>query len=273
MPFPRRAASAVTRTALFLSPHLDDVVFSCGGLAAMLHDRGWRTILATAFTATVLPARGFALACQLDKGLAAEVDYMALRRDEDFSAAAVLGFSEVRHLSLPEAPHRGYGDAAALFGALLADDPVPPLLAAHLVSLQHDYAADLVLLPQGLGGHVDHRQMVRAADAVLRGPIAWYRDTPYAIRQAGLPSGAAGLERRVRIGAALDRKLASACAYASQIGFQFGGKEGTMATLRDFARAESNETGYAERVTFSDAAQIVFANDPDCDLFERADGL
>ena len=261
----------MTRTALFLSPHLDDVVFSCGGLAAILHDRGWRTILATAFTATVLPVRGFALACQLDKGLPAEVDYMALRRDEDLAAAAILGFSEVRHLGLPEAPHRGYNDAVALFGPLLDDDPVPPLLATHLTTLARECAADLVLVPQGLGGHVDHRQMVRATDAVLGGAIGWYRDTPYAIRHAGLPSGEVtrGVEQRVRIGTAIDRKLASACAYASQIGFQFGGPERTMATLRDFAGAESAEGGFAERVTFSDAAEIMFSACEVYNLFEH----
>ena len=87
-------------------------VFSCGGLLAQLGDRGWRTVLATAFTATVLPATGFALACQLDKGLGPEVDYMALRRDEDRAAAAILGVSDLRWLDLPEAPHRGYGSRA-----------------------------------------------------------------------------------------------------------------------------------------------------------------
>ena len=60
----------MTRTALVLSPHLDDAAFSCGGLMALLADAGWRVCMATAFTRSVHPAEGFALACQLDKGLA-----------------------------------------------------------------------------------------------------------------------------------------------------------------------------------------------------------
>ena len=98
--------------ALFLSPHLDDVVFSCGGLAASLADAGWDTVLVTAFTRSVVPASGFALACQLDKGLPPDIDYMAQRRDEDREAAAILGFADMRWLDLLEAPHRGYDSAA-----------------------------------------------------------------------------------------------------------------------------------------------------------------
>ena len=97
----------MSRTALLVSPHLDDAAFSCGGLAAMLARAGWRVVIATLFTRSVHPATGFALACQRDKGLADEVDYMALRRAEDVSAVACLG-AEAWHGDLPEAPHRGY---------------------------------------------------------------------------------------------------------------------------------------------------------------------
>ena len=105
------SGSAPVRTALFLSPHLDDAVFSCGGTIALLPRAGWRVIVATVFTRSVLNPPGFAPACQLDKGLTPDVDYMALRRDEDAAACARLG-AEVRWLDALEAPHRGYGSAA-----------------------------------------------------------------------------------------------------------------------------------------------------------------
>ncbi len=243
----------MTRTALFLSPHLDDVVFSCGGLAAVLHDRGWRTVLATAFTATVTPVTGFALACQLDKGLPAEVDYMALRRAEDYAAAAILGFTEVRHLGLREAPHRGYDSARALFGGVRNDDIIVQALAAHLTALQSEFAPNLVLAPQGLGSHVDHRQVVRAIAETVDAPLAWYRDTPYAMRHqdAPPPHVARLAEMRFPVGSALDRKLRAACAYVSQVGFQFGGPEQTQTALRAFAAAEAGGGGFAERLAVS----------------------
>ena len=252
----------MTRTALFLSPHLDDVVFSCGGLAAVLADGGWRTVLATAFTATVAPVTGFALACQLDKGLAPEVDYMALRRAEDRDAAAILGFGEVRHLNLPEAPHRGYLSAPALFASVRDDDTVVPALAAQLAGLQREFAPDLVLAPQGLGNHVDHQQVVRAVAEAVDRPLAWYRDTPYAMRHhdATPPRLGALTEMRLPVGAALDRKLRAACAYVSQVGFQFGGPERTQTALRAFAASEAGGVGFAERVAVSDQAKVVLSS-------------
>ena len=231
-------------TALFLSPHLDDVAFSCGGLAACLADAGWRTVLATAFTRSVTPATGFALACQIDKGLGAGIDYMALRRAEDLVAAERLGFDEVLWLDLPEAPHRGYDSAPALFGALRADDAVVDPLAAALAQIHADRTPGLVLAPQGLGGHVDHRQMIAAALQAIPLPrLAFYRDTPYAIHAPDAqpdPAVPSGSHATVPIGTALARKVSAAQAYASQVGFQFQGPEGAARALRAFALAEGN---------------------------------
>ena len=239
-------------TALFVSPHLDDAVFSAGGLAGVLADRGWVTVLATVFTRSVVPAEGFALACQLDKGLAPDVDYMALRRAEDANAARPLGFTHTRWLDLLEAPHRGYHSAPALFGDVHAGDDVGPAVASALQALQAEFQPDLVLAPQGLGNHVDHQHVTAAAIACFpSGQIAFYRDTPYAIRQPDarpLDLVPASPAETVFIGPALDRKVAAAQAYATQIGFQFGGSQPLAAALRRFALQEGGD-GPAERFT------------------------
>lgn len=228
-------------TALFLSPHLDDVAFSCGGLMAQLADGGWRSVMATAFTATVLPVTGFALTCQLDKGLGPEIDYMALRRDEDRAAAAILGVSDLRWLGLPEAPHRGYGAAPELFGAIRPDDDIWRPLAKRIAALLDEMQPDLVLAPQGLGSHVDHRQMIRAVLHIAPRHLAFYRDTPYAIRNpnAVLNLEVSGMHECVLgITDGLQRKIDASCAYASQIGFQFGGPAALATALREFALRE-----------------------------------
>jgi LmbE family N-acetylglucosaminyl deacetylase len=240
------------KTALFLSPHLDDVAFSCGGLAAGLADAGWRTVLVTAFTRSVVPATGFALARQLDMGLAAEIDAMALRRAEDLMAAERLGFDEAIWLDLPEAPHRGYESAPDLFATLRTDDAVVPPLAACFDRLQTEYQPDLVLAPQGLGGHVDHRQVVAAVLSSLPlARVAFYRDTPYAIHtpgEAAEPGIPCDTHVRVPIAAALDRKISAAQAYASQMVFRFQGPQNAARLLRDFALSEGNGRP-AERLT------------------------
>lgn len=236
-------------TVLLLSPHLDDVAFSCGAVAFALAERGWTTRLCTVFTRSVPDPRGFALACQTDKGIDAAIDYMALRRDEDAAAGRCLNATELLWLDLPEAPHRGYDAAPALFGPFVAGDDVQPAVDAALAPLLA--AADLVLAPQGIGDHVDHR---RVRDAVLRlasaERVAWYRDTPYAIRHPEAAAPAAVRDGRSEAGvalgeAALVAKLDACAAYTTQLGFQFGGAEIMRATLAGFARSEAARTGTA----------------------------
>ncbi len=225
-------------TALALSPHLDDAAFSCGGLLASLAQAGWRVVMATLFTGSVAEPKGFALACQLDKGLGPEIDYMALRRDEDVRAAAALGIAPPVHLPFREAPHRGYGSAPELFSETRADDGIAADLAPAVAALIAADKPDLLLVPQAIGGHVDHVQAVRA----LRGldpllPILWWRDFPYTVREAAprepladlfaeLPEATVTLDPECQA-----RKRAACAAYASQIGFQFGGVAGLDARL------------------------------------------
>lgn len=229
-------------TALAISPHLDDAVFSAGGTLAHLARSGWRVLMASVFTASVPEPEGFALACQLDKGLPADVDYMALRRDEDAAAARTLGIEEPVHLPFREAPHRGYGSAPELFAELRSDDRIALNLADAFESLIAEIRPDLILAPQAVGGHVDHVQVVRALHGsrpnASKLPTLWWRDFPYTIRSAEprepLREAFAGLgHREIRFDAACEARKAAACAaYATQLGFQFGGADGLAERLR-----------------------------------------
>ena len=230
--------------ALFVSPHLDDVVFSCGGVVAKMVERGDDVIVATVFTGSVATPRGFALACQTDKGLAPEVDYMALRRAEDLEAAAELGVRSVRHLGLLEAPHRGYASAAALFAGVLPDD-VQPLPVRELLD---EIAPDVAFFPQAIGGHVDH---VRVTSALLasgwKGRTRFYRDAPYVIRhfdaRPALDLGRGDDAFEALSAAHLDRKVAAASAYTTQLGFQFNGQ--VREALMSLAQREGERGGTA----------------------------
>ena len=233
----------MTIRALALSPHLDDAAFSCGGTLAMLPAAGWKVTVATLFTQSVPNPKGFALACQLDKGLDADVDYMALRRAEDASAMRALGVTSFVHVPLPEAPHRGYENASALFEAPREDDTIEHELRTVIDDLLRDTAPDLILAPQAIGGHVDHVQVVRSLSGIDR-PVVWWRDFPYvaqtmhpaepfATRMHALP------DRCVRLNDAAVMSREAAClAYESQIGFQFGGPERLVTKLRTCGSAE-----------------------------------
>ncbi len=256
------------RTAVAVSPHLDDAVFSVGGVLALLSRTGWRVRVVTCFTASVADPCPFALSTQLDKGLPADVDYMALRRAEDRAAQRRLGTLAPVHLPLPEAPHRGYRSAPELFTPPrpgdTAEAQLRQLLRPHLAR------ADLVLAPQAIGGHVDHLLTARAAAATAPpSRTGWWRDVPYVARtpppgaglRRGVPgdaedadAGEAGAgevdvgevdagEVTVDIGAVLADKIAAARCYTTQLGFQFGGPRETGEVLSSVARSESLRTG------------------------------
>ena len=240
------------RQAVAVSPHLDDAVFSAGATIGGLVAAGWRVRVVTCFTATVPDPSPFALSTQLDKGLGPDVDYMALRRDEDAAACGVLGAEPV-HLPLPEAPHRGYTSAHDLFAGVDDDDRIADELRAALAP--HLASADLVLAPQAIGDHADHRVVVDVV-AALAPQVLWWRDTPYVLRRpdaapwVGVP---AGRDKAVNIATHLPAKIVAACCYTTQLSFQFGGAEHVEPQLRRLAAAEAARTG-------SDAPSEVFTS-------------
>lgn len=207
---------------LAVSPHLDDAAFSAGGTLALRASEGWEVTVATCFTGNVARPQGFALACQLDKGLGPEVDYMALRRAEDEAACAELGARAV-HLPFLEAPHRGYDSAPALFARRRDDDDVADRLAPALAELIAELAPDLVLGPLCLGDHVDHHVVRDALAAGGVEPLLW-EDWPYADRPEVIRPAGAALTIPLTDWAR-ERRTAACAAYRSQLGFQFGGEE------------------------------------------------
>lgn len=232
----------MTPRTLALSPHLDDAAFSCGGTLARLAAQGWDVTLCTAFTRSVSSPTGFALACQLDKGLPEDVDYMALRRAEDRIACDRLGVSPL-WLDLPEAPHRGYPDAKALFAPPREEDTVLGPLSDRLRGLLETPPA-LLLAPQALGGHVDHVLLATALRCVLPAglPVWWWTDFPYAVRPDTHPAQpfAAAMQSLPRIAVAGDAaaRLAACSAYTTQLGFQFSGPAGLADALRSAGPVE-----------------------------------
>ncbi len=206
-----------------VSPHLDDAAFSAGGTLARQRREGTRVTVLTCFTGNVARPTGFALACQLDKGLDEHVDYMALRRTEDEAACAVID-ADVCHLPFLEAPHRGYDGAPALFADRRADDMVADQLGEMLGQRLRALAPDLVLGPLGLGDHVDHHIVRDVLLAECTTDLLLWEDWPYLDRaEVAHPTHPA-------LNVALDNELravrTSMCAaYSTQINYQFGGVE------------------------------------------------
>ena len=235
---------------LFLSPHLDDAIFSCGGLIAQLAPERVRVV--TCFTKSVPQPTGFALQCQLDKGLAAGVDYMALRREEDRRACEQL-HAECEWWDVAEAPHRGYASASMLFADLLpSDEEIIGELEQRLRQLLSSTYATSVYYPYGAGDHVDHRLLIAAVARVRPDwpRVCWmqYYDQPYTnkfahrypdidtadeqsieVLRAALRPGVYRLSLPENI---QRQKFRASAAYSSQVGYQFGGSHRIGKVLR-----------------------------------------
>lgn len=197
---------------LFLSPHYDDAVYSCGGRIAQLTRAGQ-----TARVYTVMGAQppeklpDTPLIHELHARWKAGDDPVRARREEDETAVYVLDGQVGYNNAIPDCIYRTafggralYPDEASIFGAVNPDDPAIVALELKLANasalwqeirfdendnplfVPQDPALITLYAPLGVGNHVDH-QIVRDWAFKLRQTypaltLMLYEDFPY-IRQ------------------------------------------------------------------------------------------
>lgn len=236
---------------LFISPHLDDAIFSAGGLLAYLAPRT-PVLLATVFTEVSPPpygrvARRFLADCGYD-------DADELFRDraaEDRRVGAQLG-AEIEHLGFVDAAWRRPAltsrfrqrlarllpEAQYVYPFTCVSGFVSPhdrhlqhLLGSRLAALwpQHKLSERVVFCPAAIGAHVDH---VVTRNACLRshGEAILWADFPYSERskagsRAFKPSG----RRACSWAQQLDRKRDLVMYYESQVRCLFGSRPVSLA--------------------------------------------
>lgn len=215
--------------ALFISAHLDDAVFSCGGTLSLLERQGWRTIVATMCTETVeYELAGFADHFNLAGAATVEAG-LARRRAEDRRASRELGFLPL-HLGLSDASFRPYyrrreGTASMFIDATLASvDPYQRVVSETIHGCIDKLQPDLVFAPAGYGDHVDHLLVRNACIEYARfaaATVVWYQDLPYGLTAGDMSAVAlpGDVQEAVSVFEAedLQRKGDASAAYASQV--------------------------------------------------------
>ncbi len=210
---------------IYLSPHLDDVVFSCGGLLWEQAIAGQKVSVWTicAGDAPAGPISPFAQS--LHTRWQSVQDSVAQRRSEDLAACRLLNVA-YRHFPIPDCiyrrnPRNGvhlYTSEGALFGPL---DPSEAGLPAHVSHLLDRVLSPQVRLicPLALGGHVDHR-LVRAAAGKLSRPLWYYADFPYLFKEGAQDFPGVTLDLEEKVFPVSSRGLevwkSAVAAYASQ---------------------------------------------------------
>jgi LmbE family N-acetylglucosaminyl deacetylase len=206
-----------------LSPHLDDAVLSCGAVLASAAE-------ANADVVTIFngppegplsdAARDFHARCGHGD------DAMSHREGEDDLALRHLGISPTR-LGFPESLYRRdaagqhrHSDLRSAFRSRPEAEPeVVQAITDRLLTVTAVEKADLLLVPLGIGDHIDH-QIVAAAAQDLQRPMLWYEDIPYAMNRhyRGWEATLAPADALIHYASAAhwQRKLDAIECYASQ---------------------------------------------------------
>lgn len=195
---------------VFLSPHLDDAAFSCGGLLSSLSGRA-RSVVVSVFTEAAPPPHTLATRSFLRQaGVPDALELYARRRSEDEKALGSLG-CDVVHLGLQDALFRRRKVSAAVPSWMRravpelvhryptyrldiargrisgSDREMIAAVAREVAALVRDVGAGVVFLPLGVGRHVDHL-ITRIAGQDLPTRKIYYAEAPYCFTQS--PDGA-----------------------------------------------------------------------------------
>ena len=185
---------------LFLSPHLDDAILSCGALVQAEAKRREITV-ATLFTEASHPPHTHAAKAFMRQCASGDADSLfAARRAEDQRVLSGVGAQSI-HFGLADALYRrreGSGIFAKL-GRLVpelihryptyrfdiaygrvskGDKHLIALLQAHVRDLIAVMDAELLFCPLGVGNHVDH-VITRTIGSAFPEKVVYYSDFPY----------------------------------------------------------------------------------------------
>ncbi len=239
--------------AIYLSPHLDDAVLSCGGQIHRRVAAGQRVLILTLFTGDFSPSDvSEATRVVLDLMALPIEEAMAIRRQEDLTACRTLG-AELIHCPLPEALARRdargepvYGSLKQLFGPMsFADFPFVNEVAGALRGLPE---AKEVFTPLTIGSHVDHQVVRQAAEDVFGLELRYYEDFPYVAwrrfaiqrvlgwRKKGWSPEVVALDEQN-----LEARIEAIRAYSTQIQPLFKSDAGISKLVRAWARKVGGE--------------------------------
>lgn len=228
---------------IFLSPHLDDVAYACGGTIGVQVSSGLRPLVITIFAG--IPSASTSLsdfALQQHRRWGADLtkepgNIVEVRRRED---AAALDYLQADYLWLdfPEAIYRGnpaqYTSDEQLMGGDVqpADQVIDRQLAELLLNLQSRLPDAAWYAPLGIGRHVDHQLVCSAADRLVQrgAKVYFYEDFPYVTHDGALQARIEELGSNfepnfVEMSEYLPVRQEAAAAYATQTNNNFGDKD------------------------------------------------
>nr|WP_319398166.1 PIG-L family deacetylase [uncultured Carboxylicivirga sp.] len=152
---------------LYISPHLDDVILSCGATIAQQISNGNQVTIATIFSA------------------GDEKSNHLIRKNDDAKAVKQLGASYL-HFDFVDAPFRSqkyYSFASLLYHHTPPTDHVLLQdITKKIAALIKPKGFNQCYFPLGIGGHIDHNLAFYAGKNILKNQVCecyFYEDAPY----------------------------------------------------------------------------------------------
>ncbi|HEX5661857.1 MAG TPA: PIG-L family deacetylase [Polyangiales bacterium] len=174
-PYPWSRLRSARYDELYVSPHMDDAVYSCGGRIAQRRAEGARILVVTVF------GNGR----DDDQGSGVFGDIATRKREE----RAAMDLLDVDHLLLNHAdllvrPKRAADWARYVIPfAELGPNAFQQQLAASIAAIRWRFATPnaRVFFPLAVGAHPDHRLVFEVGAAFAEEAFVWfYEDVPYA---------------------------------------------------------------------------------------------
>ncbi len=170
---------------IYLSPHLDDAILSAGGLIYEQTKAGlpveiWSFMCGFPEESELTD---FAKVLHMMWGTGTAEETTRLRREEDKKAVAILGAKAV-HFDFLDCIYRRGRNGEALYTDIYvpphaAEADLPAQIAQTMIAwLKPD---DVVVCQLGIGSHVDH-VIVRKAAEMLKRPLVYDADMPYLLK-------------------------------------------------------------------------------------------
>lgn len=178
----------MSKKFLYISPHLDDAVLSCGQLINSQTNSGKEVEILTLMAGPPTSSKLSSLAKELHQAWSFGNPSIVVtsRRKEDLAAAAILRAKAV-HLDIPDAIYRTdtknrtiYNSFDEIFGYQTKDEDLntSEILAKIESAGINMKGYEMVLFPLGAGGHVDHILARKLGELLSKslGNIYFYED-------------------------------------------------------------------------------------------------
>ncbi len=236
---------------IYLSPHLDDVALSLGGLLWEQTQAGERVSVWTICAGDAPPGGLSSFAEGLHQRWETGRAAVAARRAEDAESCKILGAAH-RHFPIPDCIYRLspqsqeylYTSEAALFGPLHLHENSRIDQIGEMLRSAMPAGAQLVC-PLGLGGHVDHR-LTRAAAEKLGRALWYYADYPYVLNVSKWPPKKLAPQVFSVPGAGVQAWQAAVAAHHSQINTFWESTTQMQAAIAEFAAQNGGVTLWRE---------------------------